>query len=267
MVWQTRHIGRPAPANINHAIRRRVAIAILFTVLGDVPAVLADRDSPQYHRGACEGAYPGWLRGLVDGYNGVADASATGGSVSLAAAPVPDSITSADERQGYKEGLQAGFAYGVAYGVQLGKSARTDETDANIMNRATEGLSVYIQSHCGALIPYIDWDRTFLNASGTATATSLTAAQLAMHNAATANQLAVGAEASAQEARDAEAKGDHPVALANRLAAQSAAQMAAGFADMARSQAAAGREEAVQAIIDAQAAAERARKAADSAGG
>ena len=181
-------------------------------------------------------------------------------------APVPESITSADEQLGYKEGLQGTFAFGVAYGVELGKAARTDDSSTAIMNQATEDLGAYVSNHYGYLTPYLDWDNTFLNASRTATATRLNAAQMAMHHAAAANQLAVGAEASARDARQAEAKGDHPAALSHRLTARSGAQIASGFAEMARSNAATGREEAVQAIIDAEAAAERAKEAADSAG-
>jgi hypothetical protein len=83
-----------------------------------------------------------------------------------------------------------------------------------------------------------------------------------------ANREAVIAEEMARGAQEAEAKGDHPLASKFRLAAQSSAQFAANFAQMAKGgHAATGREEAVQAIIDAQAAADRAKKAADSVGG
>ena len=62
-------------------------------------------------------------------------------------------------------------------------------------------------------------------------------------------------------------KGDQAAAIEFRASAQVSARLAANFAQMARSHAATGREEAVQAIIDAEAAADRARKAAESAGG
>lgn len=56
-------------------------------------------------------------------------------------------------------------------------------------------------------------------------------------------------------------------AIKFRAAVQVSAQLAANLAGLARSHAATGRDEAVQAIMDAEAAAERGRKAAESTGG
>lgn len=242
-------------------------IFALFASIGVATPALADRGSPQYHRGACEGAYPGWLRGMVDGYHDLSAGTKENPTTIRLRVPTPDALTSADERLGYGDGLEAGFKIGVTYGVELGKAARTSDSDAEKMARQGAEFRGYIQSHCGDLTAALDWNATYMNEARSSTVASLNEAQLAMHLAATANQLAIGAENMARDAKEAAAKGDQAVVMALRAAAQSSVQTAAGFAQMAKSHAAAGREEAVQAIIDAQAAADRARKAADSIGG
>ncbi|RCW23221.1 hypothetical protein DFR48_10790 [Ciceribacter lividus] len=243
-----------------------VLVILCANILG-AAAAFADRDSPQFHRGACEGSYPGWLRGVVDGYHDLSLSSVKDPSSVLQMVPTPEELTSADERLGYGEGLKEGFKLGVSYGVELGRAARTAESDAETMGQMTARFQAFVQEHCGDLIAALDWKKTFMNTAETSTVATLNEAQLAMHLAATANQLAISAEEMARGAQEAEAKGDLPAALKFRATAQSSAQMSASFAQMARSHAAAGREEAVQAIIDAEAAAERAKKAVDGAGG
>ena len=242
-------------------------VMALCVSMGAATVARADRDSPQFHRGACEGAYPGWLRGVVDGYNGLAASPVADATSVLVKVPLPDVLTSADEKTGYGDGLMEGFKLGVAYGVELGRAARTPDSSTSVMNRSTEGLGAYIALHCGALIAPLDWDTTMMNQAGTSTITSLNEAQIVMSLAASANQISISTENLARCAREAETKGDKLAALKCRAGAQSSAQIVADFADTAQAHAAAAREEAVQAIIDAQAAAERAKKAAEDTGG
>lgn len=265
MARQTRQIVTIARASA--ALSALAAFVLLGVSLWGATPALADRDSPEFHRGACEGAYPGWLRGVVDGYNGLAQSPVVDATVILIKAHTPTSLTSDDERLGYGDGLMEGFKLGVGYGVELGKAARGPEHNASAMEQSTGQLHAYVQNHCGELIAPLDWDTTLMNPAGTTTVTSLNEAHLAMTLAATANQAAIGAEKMATGAREAEAKGDQAEATKFREAAQFDAQTATTFAQLAQSHAAAGREEAVQAIMDAQAAAEKARKAADNAGG
>ena len=233
----------------------------------DAAPVVADENSPQFNRGACEGAYPGWLRGMVDGYHDLSASPEENPTEVRLRVPTPKALTSADERLGYGDGLEAGFKLGVAYGVELGKAARTRNDVSQEMANLTAKFQAYIQSHCGDLVAALDWNATYMNEARTSTVASLNEAQVTMHLAATANQMAIQAEDMARDAKEAQAKGDQPVFMALRAAAQTSAQTAAGFARMAKGHAATGREEAVQAIIDAQAAADRARKAAESLGG
>lgn len=227
----------------------------------------ADQDTPQFHRGACQGAYPGWLRGVADGYNDLASRPVKDASGVLQKVPTPAVPAPGDERLGFGDGLQAGFKLGVEFGVELAKAARTADSDSLRMDKATAQLGTYIKRHCGELVATLDWETTFMNAAGTSTVASLNEAQVAMSMAAHANQAAIGAEKLVRGAQEAEAKGDRLAAIRFRAAAQASAQLATNFAGMARSHAATGREEAVQAIIDAQAAADRARKAVEGAGG
>lgn len=247
--------------------RRLAAVVVLCMSLCGATAARADRDSPEFHRGACQGAYPGWLRGVVDGYNGLAASPVANATLVLTKVPLPLVLTTPDEKLGYGDGLTEGFKLGVDYGVELGRAARAPKSSTETMNRATEGLGAYITLHCGALIAALDWNTTIMNEAGTSTIASLNEAQIVMSLAASANQIAIGTENLAQCAREAEAKGDKPAAMKCRAEAQSSAQIAAGFADMAQARAAAGLEEATQAIMDAQAAAERAKKSAEDAGG
>lgn len=217
-------------------------------------------------RGACQGAYPGWLRGVVAGYTGSVASPVGNASFVLEFVPTPEVLQTPDERLGWGDGLQEGFKAGVAYGVELGKAARTPNSNVETMNRATEQLHAYIAAQCGGLIAALDWDTTMMNRNRTLTIASLNESQLAMSLAATANQLAVGTENLARCAREAEAKGDRAAAMRCRAEAQSSAHLTASFTAMAKSHAA-QREEAVQAVIDAEAAAEKARKAAADTGG
>ena len=242
------------------------AIALGASMWGAVDA-LADQDSSDFHRGACEGAYPGWLRGLVDGYNELATSPVTDASSVLPRIPTPKSLKPGDERLGWGDGLKTGYTAGVNFGAELGRSARTPNSDPPKMAQAMAQFDAYLKIHCGDLVAALDWETTFMNQRESSTVASLNEAQVAMGNAQQANQAALAAEEMARGAREAEAKGDHPAASQFRRAAQVSAEVAANLAQMARSHAAAGREEAVQAIIDADAAAERARKAAESAGG
>lgn len=228
---------------------------------------LADDRTPQYHSGACQGAYPGWLRGLVDGYNDLSSSPVEDASGILKRVPTPTTLGLGDERLGFGDGLQAGFRAGVDYGVELGKAARAPQSNAERMSQATAALDAYILAHCGNPLGALDWNTTFMNESRTSTIASLNEAQVAMSLAAHTNQAAIAAEKLARGAQEAEAKGDLPAAMKYRAAAQVSARLAANFAQMARSHAATGLEEAVQAIIDAEAAAERAAKALESAGG
>lgn len=243
------------------------ALVIFCAVMSGVTVAHADRDTPQFHRGACKGAYPGWLRGVADAYNGLATLPIENGTLILTRVPTPESLAMGDERLGWGDGLMEGFKLGVAYGVELAKAARAPESNADKMKNATDAFGAYLQMHCGKHPAALDWNTTVMDNKGNATVTSLNEAQLAMHLASSANQLAISAEKLALGAQDAEAKGDHPAAMTFRASAKGSAHLAASFADMAQSHAAGGREEAVQAIIDAKAAAERAKKAADNAGG
>lgn len=243
-----------------------IIVALCMSIWGASPA-LADRDTTKFHSGACKGAYPGWLRGVVDGYNDLSKSPVENPSSLLLKVPTPEALSRGDERLGFGDGLQEGFKLGVGYGVELGKAARTRDNVSQKMADLTAQFQAYMQTHCIEPAAALNWDTTFMNDRGTSTVSSLNEAQLAMHLAATANQMAIQAENMARDAKEAEAKGDQPVAMALRAAAQSSAQTAAGFAQMAKSHAATGREEAVQAIMDAQAAADRAREAADSIGG
>jgi hypothetical protein len=246
-------------------------IGLCANIWGATVALADPNDPPRFHRGACEGAYPGWLRGVADGYNDLYHATLDNprAAQQMDAIPNPRAITSASEaeRLGYRAGLKAGYAAGVSYGTELGRAARTPDSNTKTMDQATEQLGAYVKRHCGHLIAALDWDTIPMNAEGKTTATSLNEAQMVMHLAAAANQIAIGAEKMARDAQEAEAKGDKPAAIKSRAAAQADAQLAANFAQMAQSHAAAGREEAVQGIMDAQDAADRAKKAADSAGG
>lgn len=242
------------------------AIALCTSIWGASEA-LADQRSSEFHRGACEGAYPGWLRGLVDGYNELSTSPVTDPSIVLPRVPTPKSLKPGDERLGWGDGLKTGFKAGVDFGAELGRSARTPNSDPPKMAQATAQFDAYLQIHCGDLVAALDWETTFMNQAGTSTVASLNEAQVAMGLAQQANQAALAAEEMARGAQQAEAKGDHPAALQFRRAAQVSAEVAANLAQMARGHAAAGREEAVQAIIDAQAAAGRAKKAAEGAGG
>ncbi|HCL67253.1 MAG TPA: hypothetical protein DIC56_20940 [Rhizobium sp.] len=243
------------------------AIIVLCTSIWGLTPALADRDNPQRERGACEGAYPGWLRGIVDGYNDLSKSPVENPSNLLLKVPTPAALPKGDARLGFGDGLQEGFKLGVAYGVELGKAARTRDNVSQKMADLTAQFQAYIQTHCVEPAAALNWDTTFMNDRGTSTVSSLNEARLVMHLAANANQMAIQAENLAQEAKEAEAKGDQAVVTALKAGAQSSAQTAANFAQMAKSHAATGREEAVQAIIDAQAAADRAKKAADSIGG
>lgn len=243
------------------------ALVVLSTSILEATVAFADRDSPQFHRGACEGSYPGWLRGVVDGYHDLSLSAVKDPSIVLRVVPTPEELTSADERLGYGEGLMEGFRLGVSYGAELGKAARTSEPDLETMQQYATQFSAFAKLHCGDLIPTLNWDTTFMNTARTATLAGLHEALLAMTLAAGANQQAAETEKLVREGQEAEARGEHETAERYRETAQFTAQNAADLAQLARSHAAAGREEAVQAIIDAEAAAERAKKAVDGAGG
>jgi len=243
-----------------------VILALALSPCGAIDA-FADDDIAMRLSGACKGSYPGWLRGVVDGYNELTNSPVENPTLVLKRIPTPEQLSVGAERLGFGDGLQAGFKLGVAYGVELRKSARTRDDVSQQMAELTAQFQAYVQEHCTGPGVSLNWETTFMSHRGTSTVTSLNEVQLAMHLAATTNQLAIQAENMAQEAKEAEARGDHSVIQAFRAAAQSSAQTAANFAQMAKSHAATGREEAVQAIIDAQAAADRAKKAADSIGG
>ncbi|WP_416796502.1 hypothetical protein [Ciceribacter azotifigens] len=242
------------------------AIVLLCASIVGTAVALADRDSPQFHRGACEGSYPGWLRGVVDGYHDLSLNAVNDPSIVLRVVPTPEELTSADERLGYGEGLQEGFRLGVSYGAEMGKAARASEPDLETMQQYATKFSAFAKLHCGDLIPALNWDTTFMNTARTATLAGLHEALLAMVQAVGTNQQAAATEKLIRQGQEAEARGEHETAARYRETAQYTAQMAAELAQLARSHAAAGREEAVQAIIDAEAAAERAKKALDGAG-
>ena len=218
-------------------------------------------------RGACQGAYPGWLRGVVDGYNGTAASPVENKTLIKLSIPTPEVLKPGDERLGWGDGLEEGHRLGVEYGVELGKAARTPESNTAKMDDATTKLGNYIKLHCGGLIAPLDWDAIAMDDRGTTTITSLNEAQLTMSLAASANQIAIGTENLARCAREAEAKGDQVAAAKCRAEAKASAHIAIGFADMAKSHEAAGRAEAAIAVRDAKDAADKAKKAADDAGG
>lgn len=250
------------------AIRRLSPVIIALGAFAwSAGAALADRDSPAFHRGACQGAYPGWLRGVVDGYNGSATSPVENKTLILLSIPTPEVLRPGDERLGWGDGLEVGHKLGVAYGVELGKAARTPKSSTETMDQSATALGNYIQFHCGALIAPLDWDTTVMDDRGTTTIASLNEAQLTMSLAASANQIAISTEDLARCAREAEAKGDWPAAFKCRAEAKASARIVVSFADMARSHEAAGRAEAAVAVRDAQDAAEKARKAADDTGG
>ena len=245
-----------------------LAAIALCTGLWGVPQALADDErTPDFHRGACKGAYPGWLRGVADGYNGLATSPVPDATIVLPRVPTPESLKAGDERLGWGDGLKAGYKAGVDFGVELGRAARTAESNPPKMAQATEQEHAYVQTHCAGGVAALDWETTFMDQKRTSTVASLNEAQVAMGLASNANQAALGAEEMARGAREAEAKGDQMAAIKFRAAAQVSAQLAGNLAGMARSHAATGRDEAVQAIMDAEVAAERGRKAAESAGG
>lgn len=250
--------------------RRYVALAVLVALFASpwgATGAWADRDSPEFHSGACKGAYPGWLRGVVDGYNDLSKSPVENASNVLLRVPTPEALLPGDERFGFGDGLQEGFKLGVDYGVRLGKGARTRESDSEGLGRLTAQFQAYVEAHCGVSSGALDWDTTFMNDRGTSTVTSLNEAQVAMHYAVSANQMAISAESMVDYAREAEARGDQSAVQAFREAAELHARTSADFARLAEGQAAKGLEEAVQAIMDAQSAAERAKKAAESIGG
>jgi len=264
MAWQIKRAGTWLRWTSTTVLHWSLLIAITVGAMAmDAAPVVADEDSPQFNRGACEGAYPGWLRGMADGYHDLSAGPEQNPTRIRLRVPTPEALTSADERLGYGDGLEAGFKLGVAYGVELGKAARTPKDVSQEMANLTAQFQAYIQRHCGDLVAALDWKATYMNEDRSSTVASLNEAQVAMHLAATANQMAIQAEDMARDAKEAQAKGDQPVFMALRAAAQTSARTAAGFAQMAKGHAAAGREEAVQPIIDAQSAAERAKKAAD----
>jgi hypothetical protein len=247
------------------------AIALCMGFFAALPAAgdpLAEKKRiAKVHRGACLGAYPGWLRGVVDGYNGLAANPVQAPSIVLPIVPVPKAVEPGPESLGFGNGLKAGYSAGVPFGVELARAARTPDSDSAAMDRATAAFDAYVKAHCGDLVAALDWETTFMNQRESATVASLNAAKDAMVSAMQANLAAIGAEKLARGAREAEARGDPAAASAFWNAARFSAQTAADFAETARSHAATGLEEAVQAIIDAKAAADRARKAVEGTGG
>ena len=218
-------------------------------------------------RGACQGASPGWLRGVVDGYNGAATSPVENKTLIKLSIPTPEVLKPGDERLGWGDGLEEGHRLGVDYGVELGKAARTPESNTATMDVVSSLFGFFFVFFCVGLFVLLVWVATVMDDRGTTTITSLNEALLTMSLAASANQIAIGTENLARCAREAEAKGDQAAALKCRAEAKASAQIAAGLADMARSHEAAGRAEAAVAVRDAKDAAEKARKAADDTGG
>ena len=250
---------------------RQWALALPMAIglcLGPIsaPSAFADRDTPQFHSGACTGAYPGWLRGVSDGYNNLTASPVENPTSVLIRVPTPDILPKGDARLGFGDGLQEGFKLGVAYGAELAKASRTRQSPQDQLVALSGALKTYMDVHCVTPATALDWETTFLNDRGTATIASLNEALVAMHLAVSANQLANAAEDAARSAQEAQARGDQPAVQAFLDAAKLHARTAADFADLAKSHAAAGREEATQAIMDAQSSAERARKAVDDIG-
>ncbi|MCW5693329.1 MAG: hypothetical protein KIT48_13300 [Pseudolabrys sp.] len=257
------------------APRAALALTLLLALgmfAGSASDALADKTEAELKaelrraRGACQGAYPGWLRGIVDAYTGLVAGPVLDVSFVLKKVPTPEALKTPDERLGWGDGLQAGYKAGLDYGMELGKAARTPTFKIEAMNEASERLNAYTTAQCGAMIPELDWDTTMMNTNRTLTLTSLTLAYFAMERAANANEFAVGAENAARCAREAEAKGDQTGAQNCRAEARKLAESTVDFAEMAKGFAG-QREEAVQAVVDAEAAVEKARKAADDAGG
>ena len=260
------------------APRVALRLSALFIALGVFASsagyALADKTEAELEaeveahraRGACQGAYPGWLRGVVSGYTGSVGSPVTDASIVIQLVPTPEALQTPAERLGWGDGLQVGFSAGVDYGVELGRAARTSEFNGATMNHAIERLHAFTAAQCGDLIPPLDWDTTMMNQNQTLTLTSLKESYFAMERAANANEFAVGAENAARCAREAEAKGNQAEALKCRAEAKELAERTVNFAELTKSHAA-QREEAVQAVNDAEAAVERARKAADDTGG
>lgn len=224
----------------------------------------ADDDTAMRLNGACKGSYPGWLRGVVDGYNNLTSSPVENPTLVLERVPTPEALSKGAERLGFGDGLKDGFSLGVAYGTELARAARTRDDVSQQMAEITARYQAYVREHCsGPGTTTLDWDTTFMNNRGTSTVTSLNEAQIAMHHAAIANQMANAAEDAARDAQEAQARGDQAVFQALRDTARLQARTAEDFAKLAKGQAAAGLEEATQAIIDAQSSAERARKAAE----
>lgn len=242
-----------------------VSIALGFTPFTADDA-FADENSPERRIGACTGAYPGWLRGVVDGYYDVRRSPVEDASLILPLIPSPEWLSKGDQRLGFGDGLQEGFKLGVAYGVELANAARTPNPPTDKLAELTAQFQSYVQAHCTEPATGHDWSE-ITSAQGTWTLTSLNEAQIAMHFASSANQMAIAAENAARYAQDAKARGDWSALRAFQDAARLHSQTAEEFARLAEGQLAKGREEAIQPIIDAQKAAERARKAADSIDG
>src|SRR3569623_490186 len=184
------------------APRAALALTILLALgifAGSAGHAVADKTKAELEaeaaahraRGACQGAYPGWLRGVVAGYTGWVAGPVQDASFILKFVPTPEVLETPDEKLGWGDGLQEGFKAGAAYGAELGKAARTPNSSTEIMNRATEQLHAFITNQCGGLSAPLDWDTTMMNTNRTLTITSLNESQLAMHLAATVNQIAI----------------------------------------------------------------------------
>ena len=245
------------------AIARKGAAALLSALVAAIalsPGMAlakVDRKSRAYHRAACAASYPGWLRGIVDGYNGLSNAMYI---------PIPDALTTDKESAGFTEGLINTFELGTAFGKALSEYARTPQRNTTAMNRKSEQFGAYRKTHCRGPDLALDWDTLVMSRNETSTATSVREAYFAMQSAANTNQAALSAEEAARDAREAKAKGDHESAALSRESARFSARMAADFLEAAQNHAAASRADALLALMDAQAAAEKAKKAADSAG-
>jgi len=250
-----------------HLERGTVVFLVCCAVVAGAVLALSDPyDAGRFNRGACAAAYPGWVRGLADGYN---EARITDPQIVLVKIPLPATMKTDAEEVGYRVGLMAGFVLGLQYGEELGRGARTPdaEADFNKMADATRQLDNHAKKFCGDQEAGLDWETTLMDEAGTATVASLHEAQLAMHFALTTNQEAAGTVRAARAALQADAKGDHAEADAWRATMKETLRWAEDFAQMTRGRAAAGRDEALRALSDADFAAGRARKAAEEAGG
>ncbi|UIJ72684.1 hypothetical protein [Aurantimonas sp. HBX-1] len=244
-----------------------ILLAFCAAIAGASVAIADQHDTQRFNRGACAAAYPGWVRGLVDAYN---EAAIQDPEFVLTKVPVPASYKATPaEELGYRVGLMAGHVLGLQYGEELGRGARTPDAEADFekMADSTRKLEQHVKQYCGDLAAGLDWETTQMDEAGTATVASLHEAQLAMHLALTTNQEAAGAERAARGVREAEAKGEHAEADAWREVARTTAGWSEDFAKMTKGRAAAGRDEALRALSDATAAADRARKAVEDAGG